>query len=134
MKKGIKYCLFISLLLCFITLGIYGCRKADTVTYNIKKNADYFNVYREITFVNLRSDKILYQGEGYFSISNSATNELCLTFRVARDEYKIIYLSTHENVAYVINQVENTHTDPYHYEFKWFIATPKIESDSELDK
>lgn len=129
MKKLLNIILFL-LLFIFIT----GCTKADTVQYNIQKDADYFNVYREITFVNLRTDKILYQGEGYFSLKDTSTNEIGLIFRVSKDEYKLVYLSTHENVAYVINQIENTHTNPYYYEFKLYVPLPTIETDSEYDK
>ena len=123
--------LFILVLWLVLVLFITACRKADVVKYNIQKDADYFNVYREITFVNLRSDKILYQGEGYFSLQDTSSDEIGLVFRVAKNEYKIVYLSKHENVAYVINQIENTHTDPYYYEFKLYVPLPKFETDEE---
>ena len=129
MKRIIMYIVII-----LMAIVLTSCRKSEVVKYNIQKDADYFNVYRKITFVNLRSDRILYQGEGYFSIDDTGVEELGVTFRIAKNEYKLIYLSKHENVAYVIEQCENTHTDPYFYEFKWYLPLPTIETDSEYDK
>lgn len=31
------------------------------------------------------------------------------------------YFSVDNNFAYVIEQVENTHTDPYHWEINWYV-------------
>lgn len=130
-----KKILFILLFLVCSILCFTGCRKAQTVTYNIQKEADYFNVYRRMTFINLRTGEVLYTAEGYFSIQEqNEDSEIALTFRIGKNEYKIDYFSKHENVAYVIEQLENTHTDPYFWEIKMYATLPKPEIDSEYDK
>ena len=51
---------------CIVTLA--GCRKATFASYNVSKEADNFNVLRKITVVNTRSDSILYELTGFFSL------------------------------------------------------------------
>lgn len=126
----------ITMIMVILVLGVTmftftGCDQAETVTHNIQKDADRFSVYRKMTFINLRSDKILYSAEGYFSIqtthSSNAGEELALVFKIAPDQYKMDYFSIANNVTYVIEQKENTHTNPYHWEIIWYVATPDIE-------
>lgn len=110
-----------------------GCSQADTVKENIQKDADKFKVYRKITFVNLYANEPLYSAEGYFSIQTTYSNdyqgqqEIGLVFKVGKDEYKMDYFSIDNNVAYVIEQAENTTTNPYHWKIVWYVAIPDIE-------
>lgn len=119
--------IFASLLALSTLFTLGACRESDVIKHNIQRDADYFNVYRRCTFINLRTDRILYIAEGYFSIYEDETNgmnEITLVFQIGAKEYKIDYFSKHENVAYVIQQIENTHTDPYHWEFVIFVPIP----------
>ena len=132
MKK--KIIIFImALLLPLSMVLISGCSQAETVTHNIQKDADRFNVYRKITFVNLYANEPLYSAEGYFSIQTTYSNdyqgqqEIGLVFKIGANEYKIDYFSIDNNVAYVIEQVENTTTNPYHWKIIWYIALPDNE-------
>lgn len=125
----------ITMIMVILVLGVTmftltGCDQAETVTHNIQQDANKFSVYRKMTFINLRSDKILYSAEGYFSVqttySGVAGEELALVFKIGPDEYKMDYFSIANNVTYVIEQKENTHTNPYHWEIVWYVATPDI--------
>ena len=108
-----------------------GCDQADTMRHNIQKEADKFNVYRKITFVNLYTGQLLYSAEGYFSVQTTYCNEyqgqqeIGLVFNVAKNEYKMDYFSIAENVCYVIEQTKNTTGDPYHWKIVWYIAIPE---------
>ena len=135
-NRKILSSILLFLVMVTIMISFTGCfwRKSDTVRYNIQKEADYFNVYRRMTFINLRTGDVLYEAEGYFSLQDTSSSEIGLIFRVDKDEYKINYFSKHENVAYIIEQIENTHTNPYFYEIKIYATLPKIEIDSEHDK
>lgn len=130
MKK--KILVFIMVLILPLTLLVVGCSKAETVTHNIQKDADKFNVYRKMTFVNLQTGELLYSAKGYFSVQTTYSNEyqgqqeIALTFKIADDEYKMDYFSIDDNVAYVIEQVKNTTTNPYHWEIVWYVAVPDI--------
>lgn len=132
MKKRIII-FIMALLLPLSMVFISGCSQAETVTHNIQKDADKFNVYRKITFVNLYANEPLYSAEGYFSIQTTYSNdyqgqqEIGLVFKVGANEYKIDYFSIDNNVAYVIEQVKNTTTNPYHWKIVWYIALPDNE-------
>lgn len=109
-----------------------GCSKASTVTRNIQKDADKFDVYRKISFVNLYTNELLYTAEGYFSVQTTYSSEfqgqqeLGIVFKIAPKEYKMDFFSVANNVTYVIEQVENTTTDPYHWEIIWYVPVPVI--------
>ena len=130
MKKYTKIiCLALVVSIC---LFFCSCTTAaDTVEHNVQKDADYFGVYRRMTFINLYTDKPLYSAEGYFSLRTTVDNtyqgqqEIALLFKVGPDEYKMDYFSIANNVTYVIEQAENTNTDPYHWEINWYIPIPE---------
>lgn len=118
---------------CAFAMLLGGCSQADTVTHNIQKDADKFNVYRKITFVNLYTNEPLYSAEGYFSVQTTYSNdyqgqqEIGLIFKVGANEFKMDYFSIDNNVAYVIEQTKNTTTNPYHWKIVWYVALPDIE-------
>lgn len=133
MKKTILKVLTMILLGVLITTCVVlfsGCSQAGTVTHNIQKDANKFNVYRKITFVNLYTNEPLYSAEGYFSVQTTYDNtyqgqqEIGLVFKVGADEYKMDYFSIDNNVAYVIEQTKNTTTNPYHWKIVWYVALP----------
>lgn len=129
MKKIIKIMLVLTIAV--MTIFTFGCSQADTMRNNIQKEANKFNVYRKITFVNLYTGQLLYSAEGYFSVQSTYENnyqgqqEIGLVFNVAKNEYKMDYFSIAENVCYVIEQLENTTGNPYHYKIVWYIALPE---------
>lgn len=124
--------LFLAILL-LSGVALTGCTKAKTVQNNIQKDADKFDVYRKITFVNLQTGSMLYSAEGYFSLQTTVNNtyqgqqEIGLIFKVGKSDYKMDYFSINNNVAYVIEQIENTTTDPYRWKIIWYVPTPVIE-------
>ena len=131
MKKKIILILFILIMpLCLL---FSGCSQAETVTHNIQRDADKFNVYRKMTFVNLYTNELLYSAEGYFSIQTTYSNEyqgqqeIGIVFKISPNQYKMDYFSIDKNVAYVIEQLENTTTDPYHWKIVWYVALPQNE-------
>lgn len=130
--KKIILCITMLVVLMFVPLFITGCSQAETATHNIQIEADRFNVYRKMTFVNLYTGEKLYSAEGYFSVQTTYSNEyqgqqeIALTFKIGANKYKMDYFSVDNNVAYVIEQIENTTTNPYHWQIVWHVATPDI--------
>lgn len=129
MKKIIK--IMLALTIALMMIFACGCSQANTMRNNIQMEADKFNVYRKITFVNLYTGQLLYSAEGYFSVQTTYKNqyqgqqEIGLVFNVAKDEYKMDYFSIAENVCYVIEQTENTTGNPYYWKIVWYIALPE---------
>lgn len=125
--------LLLMLILPMTILLTTGCTIAETAKHNIQKEADKFDVYRKISFVNLYTNKLLYSAEGYFSVQTTYVNdyqgqqEIGLVFKVGANQYKMDYFSIDNNVAYVIEQIENTTTNPYYWKIIWYVPTPEIE-------
>ncbi len=131
MKKILKILMILILIIAPITFFV-GCDKADTVRNNIQKEANNFTVYRKMTFVNLYTNQILYTAEGYFSVQTTYNNEyqgqqeIGLVFKVGENQFKMDYFSIANNVAYVIEQTENTTTNPYYWNIKFYVPLPNI--------
>lgn len=120
MKKLI--CLFLVLI---IALGcLCGCTAAENVNHNLSQKADNFEVVRKITVYNARTDLIVMEMEGLMSLSNNSTSELVVTCKVGPDQYKKNYIYLNEYVIYVVEDINGSVTDPYHYKVHFYTALP----------
>lgn len=117
----------LALIVILSALCFTSCNSADNIQYNIGQQSDNFKTYRKITVINLRSDKILLEVEGYLSIKDSNESELAVIVRTSPKEYKMHYIYTGSEIVYLVEQLENSTTDPYHWEIKVFAVIPKIE-------
>lgn len=82
---------------------------------------DYFECERKITVYNARTDTIIFEAEGYMSISNNSNSELVITCKVGPNEYKKNYVYLNAYTLYAVEDITGTHTDPYHYQ--WYFHT-----------
>ena len=111
-----------------VFIGTVGCSEADKVNHNISKQADYFECERKVTVYNARTDTIIFQAEGYISISTNSTDELVITAKVGSNQYKKSYVYLNDYVLYAVEDITGTHTDPYHYKIYWHTEVlPTIE-------
>ena len=125
--KKIVVCLCLMCMIC-IPLGMLtGCNKADNIQHNIRQDSDNFETYRRVTVINLRSYKVLLTVEGYISIKDSSTNEIAVIINTAPNKYMMHYVYTGPEVVYLVEQLEPSNTDPYHWEIKIFAVTPDID-------
>lgn len=92
-----------------------GCSEADKVNHNISQQAEYFKSERRVTVWNARTDNVIMYIEGYINISNNSTDELVVTAKVGEDSYKKNYVYLNDYTLYVVEDINGTHTDPYHY-------------------
>lgn len=108
-----KIILVIILALIIIT----GCTDADTVSYNLSKEADSFKVKRRITFINLRSDEYLFSITGCCSIHEDSDNkQLEVTCKVGDNKYQKHFLKKTTEVTYIVEQLEYNEVSKYDYE------------------
>ena len=114
---AIMVVLLVAFLILTIMVSLSSCRKASIVKHNLAKQADYFNCERKITAYNARTDTIIFEAEGYFSISNNDDSELVITFQVGPNEFKQSYIYLNDYTLYVVEDITGTHTDQYHYKF-----------------
>ena len=106
---------------------LVGCSEADNVNHNLNQAADSFQVTRKITVYNARTDMIILEMEGNMSLSNNATNELVVTCMTGPNQYKKNYVYLNEYVIYVVEDITDTVTDPYHYKVHFYTALPDID-------
>lgn len=113
--KSIAITLAILLALCGLAVTASGCSEADKVNHNISQQAEYFQSERRVTVWNARTDNVIMYIEGYINISNNSTDELVITAKVGADSYKKNYVYLNDYTLYVVEDINGTHTDPYHY-------------------
>lgn len=117
MKKHKFKRIFAIYMLLTIVISMPGCyRQAERAKYNVKKEADNFNVERRLTVINARTDKPILEIIGYFSLSNNSTNELEITLETDKNVYKVDYVYLNEWTIYTVEDISGAHVDPYHYE------------------
>lgn len=124
-----KFKKFVALILvavCICTC-LVGCSEADNVNHNLSQAADNFQVTRKITVYNARTDMIILEMEGNMSLSNNTTNELVVTCMTGPSQYKKNYVYLNEYVIYVVEDITDTVTDPYHYKVHFYTALPDID-------
>lgn len=92
-----------------------GCTEAEKVNYNISKESNYFQSERRVTVYNARTDNVIMYLDGYIDISNNYNDELVVTAKVGKDSYKKNCVYLNDYTLYVLEDINGTHTDPYHY-------------------
>lgn len=115
MKKDFKKIILGGMLIVLLLL-MTGCTDAETVSYNISKEADQFKVKRRIVFINLRSDTYLFSITGNCSIQNNSSNELEVICKIGEDKYQKHFLYLSAETTYTIEQLEYSEVSKYDYE------------------
>lgn len=125
-----KKALIISLLIVCL-FSFTGCRQAERVAYNISKEADAFNVQRKITVINARTDTIMLELTGTFSLKNNDSSELEIICELEDGTYQKHFIYLNEYTLYVVEDISNTNVSKYYYELNILpymtpIAVPDI--------
>lgn len=96
-------------------IALIGCEsEADTVSHNLSKSADSFEVQRRVVFFNGITDKYLLTIEGLCSITDEG-GQLEATCKVGDSQYKKHFLGLSDNVSYFVEQTDAKYEDPFHY-------------------
>ncbi len=106
-------------LLIAVSLLLVGCTEATKVSANISKEADNFNVIRRLTVINARSDSLVFELVGAFSLSNSRQNELVVTCETGPGEYKKHFIYLNSWTMYVVEDISGASVSPYKYEINY---------------
>lgn len=96
-------------------VSLVGCTtEADTVSQNLSKSADSFEVQRRVVFLNGITDKYLLSIEGLCSITDEG-KQLEVTCKVGEGQYKKHFLGLSDNVSYFVEQTDAKYESAYHY-------------------
>ena len=115
MKKIIG--LIMILIICVIALS--GCTEVNRVSYNIGQQADNFNITRRIVVMNARTDTVMFELIGNFSLQNNTSNELEIVCEVDNNVYKKHFIYLNDYTLYVVEDVSGAYVDKYHYEVNY---------------
>lgn len=102
-------------LVAVLSMGLAACDdQADTVSHNLSKAADNFEVMRRVVMFNGITDNYLLVIEGLCSIADDG-NQLEVTCKTGNDEYKKHFLGLSDNVSYFVEQGEGLDVNAFHY-------------------
>ena len=126
-NKQLVSCLIAVFIIIATICTLASCSESDRVNHNLSKQAEYFESERRVTVYNARTDKIIMFIEGYINISNNTHNELVVTAKVGANTYKKNYVYLNDYTLYVVEDINGTHTDPYHYKVYFDVKLPDFE-------
>lgn len=103
--KNLKRIL-IAILISALMFAMCGCGKqSDRVSYNLSKEADQFNIVRQITVINCIQGDVLFQMTGKMSIkADTEDNQLEV---IVEDDgvYSKHFIGLSDNVTYVVEDL-----------------------------
>ena len=116
MKRKILIMLTLVIVSLFATLTLSGCNQSGVVSYNLSKEADNFNIIRQITVINCLEGEVLFQMTGRISIAaDNLDSQLEVIVMVAENSYQKHIIGLSDNVAYVLEQKESADINNYQY-------------------
>jgi hypothetical protein len=101
-----------------LTVGLLttaaGCGSdAQTVSENISKEADQFNVQRKIVVLNTRTDKFMFYAEGKCSVERD-NGWLLAICRHAENDYKKHLIGPATDAFPLVQQIDGVDVSRYH--------------------
>lgn len=100
---------------CLTIFSFVGCRQSERASYNLSKEADSFNVVRELTVINALQGDVLFTMTGKLAIANSAENELEVIVEDENGNYQKHFIGLSDNVTYIVEQKGYKNVENYKY-------------------
>lgn len=108
-----------------------GCSSdAKVASRNLSKAADMFEINRRVVFYNGITEQYILSIEGRCSIvADTLDNQLEVTCKTGKDEFKKHFLGLSDNVTYFAEQLDSADVSVYHYKvtFKPQTIIPDID-------
>lgn len=101
-------------------LILSSCSQSDKVSYNIKRQADDFNVRRRITVLNTRTDRVMMRITGLMSISVDSDHDLNIVIEKAPNEFVLDYVHLSQDTTYSVEQIETLEVNKYKYDIIFY--------------
>ena len=100
MKKIVVIMLALVMVLC-----CSGCSQAERVSYNLSKQADNFNIVRQLTVINCIEGDVLFQMAGRLSITADTTDNQLEIIVEDNGTYVKHFVGLSDNVTYVVEDL-----------------------------
>ncbi len=92
------------------------CNEAKRVFYNLSKQADNFNVIRQLTVINCIGGDVLFQMTGKLSITaDTEDNQLEVIVEKEDGTYQKHFVGLSDNVTYVVEDLGTNNVSKYKY-------------------
>ena len=115
-NRRIGVCVLIIMLCGLGIFAISGCSEADRVSENLSKEAENFNVVRQLTVINCLKGDVLFQMTGKMSITaDMADNQLEIIVEDENGNYEKHFVGLSDNVTYTVEQLSSKDVDKYKY-------------------
>lgn len=111
--------LLIAVTLIIMLFTFSGCTQSERVSSNIRQQADNFNITRRIVVYNARTDALIFELIGNFSLQNNLDNELEIIVETEQGKYKKHFVYLNDYTLYVVEDVSGAYVDKYHYEVNY---------------
>ena len=116
MKRRMTVLIAIILVITMLT----GCTEANRVSRNISQRADNFDITRRLTVFNVRTDTILFQMTGLFSIrTDSGDGQLEVTCELQDGTYSKHFVRLSDETTYIVEDLSGTDVSKYSYELNF---------------
>jgi outer membrane lipoprotein-sorting protein len=104
------------LIVMVVAISLAGCTQAERVSANVSKEADSFNVVRELTVINAIQGDILFQMTAKMSIQpDPEQNQLEIIVEDEFGDYQKHFVGLSDNVTYVVEQKQSKDVSNYQY-------------------
>ena len=99
-------------------IGLSACSEKDSVESNLTKEADNFNVVREVTVINCIEGDVLFQMSGRMAITADVDdNQLEIIVENNDGTYVKHFVGLSDNVTYVIEDLNLGENDVNKYQY-----------------
>lgn len=104
MKKILSIVLAIAMIT-IIMVTFTGCSQAEKVSYNLSKQADNFNIVRQLTVINCIEGDVLFQMTGKLSITADTVDNQLEIIVEDNGTYVKHFVGLSDNVTYVVEDL-----------------------------
>ena len=104
-----------------LVVTLSACTEATRVAHNVSKEADNFNINRRLVVFNMRSDEVLFEMTGTFSIMTDSDGDLNVICRTGENTYQKQFVHINEWITYIVEDIStDTSVSKYSYELSIF--------------
>lgn len=108
----------VALIVCVVLITV-GYSEANKDPISISRQIDYPEREQRLTVYNTQTDKVIFEAEGYMTISDNDHGELTMTVQTGPDTYRKNYVYLSDHTMYLLEDIAGTETDPYRYKLYW---------------
>lgn len=106
--------LIMAIVTIFTLVAFTGCSQSERVSHNLSKEADSFNVIRELTVINAIQGDVLFTMVGKLSVETTE-DKLYVIVEDENGNYQKHIIGLSDNITYVLEQKDFKNVENYKY-------------------